>query len=100
MSYKLVAKEEVEDDLSKLSHAQRVLVFKQFKKLQNSPQLGIDLGNKAGYNLSGCKKLYVDKKKIRIVYRIVDNEILVEVIVVGKREDMEVYDKANKRINS
>jgi mRNA interferase RelE/StbE len=50
---------------------------KQFKKLQNSPQLGIDLGNKAGYNLSGCKKLYVDKKKIRIVYRIVDNEILV-----------------------
>jgi mRNA interferase RelE/StbE len=100
MSYKLVAKEEVEDDLSKLSHAQRVLVFKQFKKLQTSPELGKDLGNKAGYNLSGCKKLYVDKKKIRIVYRIVDNEILVEVIVVGKREDMEVYDKANKRINS
>jgi mRNA interferase RelE/StbE len=100
MSYKLVVKEEVEDDLSKLSHTQRVLVFKQFKKLQNSPQLGIDLGNKAGYNLSGCKKLYVDKKKIRIVYRIVDNEILVEVIVVGKREDMKVYDKANKRINS
>ena len=60
----------------------------------------MDLGNKAGYNLSGCKKLYVDKKKIRIVYRIVDNEILVEVIVVGKREDMEVYDKAYKRINS
>ena len=58
------------------------------------------MGYKAGYNLSGCKKLYVDKKKIRIVYRIVDNEILVEVIVVGKREDMEVYDKANKRINS
>jgi hypothetical protein len=29
MSCKLVAKEEVEDDLSKLSHAQRVLVFKQ-----------------------------------------------------------------------
>jgi len=100
MSYKLVVKEEVEDDLSKLSHTQRVLVFKQFKKLQNSPQLGIALGNKAGYNLSGCKKLYVDKKKIRIVYRIVDNEILIEVIVVGKREDMEVYDKANKRINS
>jgi mRNA interferase RelE/StbE len=99
MSYKLVAKEEVEDDLSKLSHAQRVLVFKQFKKLQTSPELGKDLGNKAGYNLSGCKKLYVDKKKIRIVYRIVDDKVLVEVIVVGKREDMQAYSEAYKRLD-
>lgn len=38
--------------------------------------------------MSGFKKLYVDKKKIRIVYRIVEEKIVVEVIAVGKRDDM------------
>jgi len=48
--------------------------------------------------LSGCRKLYVDKKKIRVVYRIIESEIIVEVIIVGKREDMEVYANATKRV--
>jgi mRNA interferase RelE/StbE len=99
MTYKLTFKEGVEKDLSKLSHAQEMLVLKQFQKLKTSPELGKPLGNKAGYNLSSCKKIYVDKKKIRIVYRIIDNEIIVEVIVVGKREDMKVYAKASKRLS-
>jgi len=99
MSYKLVLKEEVKEDLLELSHAQRLLVLKQFTKLENSPELGKPLGNKAGYNLSGCRKMYVDKKKIRIVYRIIDDEIVVEVIVVGKRDDMKVYAEASERLN-
>jgi len=98
MSYKLTFKEGVEKDLSKLSHTQEMLVLKQFVKLQNSPELGQPLGNKAGYNLSGCRKMYVDKKKIRIVYRIIDDEIVVEVIVVGKRDDMKVYAEASERL--
>jgi len=97
MSYKLKVKEEVEKDLSKLSTSQRMLVYKQFKKLQSAPELGDFLGNKSGYNLSGLRKLYVDKKKIRIVYQIIESQIIVEVIVVGKREDMEVYQKAWER---
>ena len=99
MSYKLILHPSVYKDLDALSKAQETLVFKQFQKLKTSPELGKPLGNKAGYNLSGCKKMYVDKKKIRIVYRIIDNEIIVEVIVVGKREDMKVYAKANERLS-
>ena len=98
MSYKLLFKEEVNDDLSKLSYTQKLLVFKQFKKIEKSPQLGQLLGNKAGYDLSGCRKIYVDKKKIRIVYQIIDDEIIVEVIAVGKRDDMDVYLKASERL--
>ncbi len=98
MSYKLLFKEGIDQDLSKLSHAQKLLVFKQFKKIEKSPELGQLLGNKAGYDLSGCRKLYVDKKKIRIVYQIINNEIIVEVIAVGKRDDMDVYLKASERI--
>ena len=99
MSYKLVLEKEVKEDLLELSYAQRLLVLKQFTKLENSPELGKSLGNKAGYNLSGCRKMYVDKKKIRIVYRIIDDEIVVEVIVVGKRDDMKVYAEASERLN-
>ena len=97
MTYSLVIKEEVEKDLSKLSSTQKMLVLKQFKKLQTSPELGALLGNKSGYNLSGCRKMYVDKKKVRIVYTILEEIITVEVVAVGKRDDMAVYAKAEKR---
>ena len=98
MTYKLIFKEGVEKDLAKLSTYQEMIVLRQFVKLQHAPQLGTPLGNKAEYNLSGCKKIYVDKKKIRIVYRVIDDEIIVEVIVVGKRDDMKVYGEASKRL--
>ncbi len=98
MQYKIILHPDVTaKDLAKLSHAQRTLVFKQFKKIQTSPELGTLLGNKNGYNLSGYRKMYVDKKKVRIVYTIMEEIITVEVIAVGKREDMAVYAKAWER---
>ena len=97
MTYNLEIKEEVEKDLSKLSTAQKILVYKQFKKLKTSPGLGQLLGNKNGLNLTGLRKMYVDKKKIRIVYSIIEEKIVVEVIAIGKRDDMAVYKKASDR---
>ena len=97
MSYSVVLKEEANNDLAELSHNQKILIFKQFKKLANSPQLGILLGNKSGYDLTGYRKMYADKKKLRIVYRIIDDVIEVEVIAIGKRDDMDVYEKASER---
>jgi len=99
MSYKVILHPEVEKDISELSKTQLELVFKQLKKLSISPELGKPLGNKNGYNLSGYRKMYVDKKKIRIVYKIVEEKIIVEVVAVGKRDEMEVYRKAFERIN-
>ncbi len=98
MLYRLVLHPKITKDFKQLSASQTQLVFKQFKKMEVSPELGVLLGNKSNYKLEGCRKLYVDKKKIRIVYRIVDEEILVEVIVIGKRDDMAVYKEANERI--
>ena len=97
MIYKVVIKEEAKDDFSDLSHNQQILIVKQFKKLETSPQLGILLGNKSGYDLTGCRKMYADKKKLRIVYKIIDDIVEVEVIAIGKRNDMEVYQKASER---
>ena len=98
MPYRLILHPKIAKDFKKLSKVQIDLVFKQFKKLEISPELGGLLGNKSNYHLEGCRKLYVDKKKIRIVYRIVNEEVLVEVIVIGKRDDMAVYAEANDRL--
>jgi len=99
MSYKIILHPEVQEkDLRKLSKAQLVLVYKQFKKLQTSPELGKLLGNKSGYNLAGYRKIYVDKKRVRIVYTIIEDIITVEVVAIGKRDDMDVYAKASSRI--
>ncbi len=89
---------EVEDDLRALDHRVRLLVFKQLQKLAQSPQLGDLLGNKSGMDLSGCRKMYVDHKRVRIVYRILEEVIIVEVIAIAARDEMAVYREAAQRI--
>ena len=88
MNYKIVLKEEADKDLSNLSHSQKILIFKQLQKLKIFPQLGIALGKKAGYDLTGYRKMYANKKQLRIVYRIIDDKIIVEIIAIDKRDDM------------
>ena len=74
------------------------LVKKQLDKLKKSPFLGEELGNKNGYDSTGYRKMYACKKQIRIVYSVIDNLLLVHIIAIGKREDMEVYSTASERV--
>jgi len=87
----------VEEDLKQLNHSIRIEVFRKIKKIQVSPQLGQPLGNKNGMNLSGLRKMYAAKKQIRIVYGIVDEMVIVKVLAIGKRENMDVYRQAAQR---
>lgn len=87
----------IEEDLSKLNNSIRIEVFKKLKKIQISPEIGQLLGNKNNMNLTGLRKVYVAKKQVRIVYEIIDNILVVKIISIGRREDMEVYKQAEKR---
>ena len=78
--------------------ASKKLVKKQLDKLKTSPLLGEELGNKNGYDLSDYRKMYACKKQIRIVYSVVENVLFVNIIAIGKREDMEVYKTASERV--
>ena len=91
---------EVEKDFKELGHSTTQIALKKIKKIAQNPAIGDDLGNKANLNLSGLKKVYVDNKRIRIVYKIIENKIQIFVITVGKRDDMDVYKKASSRINA
>ena len=96
--YELQLHPKVEDDLKELDNALQIQVFKKLKQIQISPQLGLPLGNKNNMNLSGFRKVYVSKKRVRIVYEVQNEELLIYTIAIGKRNDMEVYKKANERL--
>lgn len=89
---------EAEKELSKLNKSVQILFTKTLKKILTSPELGIDLGNKNNLNLSGLKKMYFDHKRYRIVYQILEEEIVIHLIAIGKRDKMEVYEKAMERV--
>ena len=90
---------QAKDELTKLNRSVQILFTKKLKQLLNSPEIGVKLGNKNNLNLTGLKKVYFNNKKYRIVYETIESKIIIYIIAVGKREDMDVYKKANDRVN-
>ena len=99
MEYQIKFHPEALKEFCSLDGSIKKLVKKQIDKLKTSPFLGEELGNKNGYDLTGYRKMYVCKKQVRIVYSIVENVLLVNIIAIGKREDMEVYASAAERVD-
>ena len=98
MPYKVFLTEAARKDFQSLDGSVKLQVAKQLKKLETSPYLGEHLGKKGPFDLTGYYKLYAVKKSIRIVYRILESMVLVEVVAIGKREDLRVYKAAFERI--
>ena len=96
--YTIEFHEDVKKDLKKLGHSTTVLVLKKLQKISQNPLIGNELGNKANNDLVGFRKVYIENKRVRIVYKIIEEKIEVFVVAVGKRDDMEVYKKAQVRI--
>lgn len=96
-NYKILFHPEAKKELDLLAGSNRILVLKQIKKLSESPELGDALGNIAGLDLSGYRKMYANKKQIRIVYKIIEKRIEVFIIAISNREKSKVYELASKR---
>lgn len=97
MRYSVTLTADAADDFRRLDGSLKQPVAKQLKKLETSPLLGEHLGNKAGLDLRGYYKLYAAKEGIRIVYRISEQEVIVQVVAIGKREELAVYRTSRKR---
>jgi mRNA interferase RelE/StbE len=104
MSWDVIYLPEALNDLRALDGSQRLLVRKALEKLKRNPLpeteggYGKWLGNKGGTDLAGFLKVKLRGAGLRIVYQLrrVDDHVLI--IVIGAREDSEVYDTARKRI--
>jgi mRNA interferase RelE/StbE len=83
-------------DFKKLDGREKAIVGKRLISLERDPGIGDPLGNKMGMDLTGYFKLYADGRRLRIVY-IPAGEII-KIIAIGKREGMDVYKLAIKRV--
>ena len=90
MSFKVELHPKVVRDFDALDGSIRKEIVKKIDALSGNPFLGKPLGNKLGMDLTGFFKLYVAKKKYRIVYRILKGRLeVIEIIGIGKREKAE-----------
>lgn len=92
---------EAVEDYKSIDNSIKILVNKKIEKLKNNAYIGEELGNKNNIDLTGYYKIYVARKKYRIVYRIVKNGIeIIEIWGIGKRDKMDVYKNVGKRIRN
>ena len=103
MSWTLEYLPEAEKDLKALDGSQRLLVLKAIKKVQQNPLpqseggYGKPLGHKGGRDLTNLLKIKLKASGIRIVYSLIRQDEKMVIIVIGIREDEEVYDIVNSR---
>ena len=83
-----------QQDVIALDGSDRPLVEAALRKLTTDPQLR---GYPLGANLAGFRALVVGKKKIRIIFKVISDQVVVFVIAIGHRRNDEVYLKAATR---
>ncbi|AJJ24395.1 MULTISPECIES: type II toxin-antitoxin system RelE family toxin [Yersinia] len=79
----------------KLDKAIREQFKKKLRKLQENPY--IESARLHG-DLAGCFKIKLRASGFRLIYQVIDEEIVIWIVAVGKREDEKAYDIAKKRI--
>ncbi len=95
MNYKLKFLPTALKEWKKLDNTIQVKFKKKIEERLNSPHI-------ASSKLSGFKNHYKIKLRAtgyRLVYEVIDEEIYILVIAIGKREKNLVYKKARKRKN-
>jgi len=90
MKFKVILTQESKKDFDRLDGSIKKIVLKKMIQLESNPFLGKPLGNKAGIDLTGYYKLYA-AGKIRIVYQVIKQELMISVISIGRREDLAAY---------
>ena len=104
MNWDLIYLPEAEKDFNNLAFRQQVIVDKAMKRVKKNPLpqdeggYGKPLGHKRGRNLTGYLKIKLKGEGLRVVYKLIRTESKMLVIVIGIREDEEVYEIAERRI--
>ncbi|MBM6930027.1 type II toxin-antitoxin system RelE/ParE family toxin [[Clostridium] spiroforme] len=92
------------DDLDELDGSQRKLVLKSIEKIRKNPLsqqeggYGKLLGKRGNTDLTGFLKIKLRASGLRLVYKVIKQEDRMLIVVIGAREDKEVYSIADKRI--
>ncbi|WP_316354976.1 type II toxin-antitoxin system RelE family toxin [Candidatus Trichorickettsia mobilis] len=94
MTYKLIFLPSAQKEWNKLAHDIR----NQFKKKLVERLKKPDIPKDKLAGMPECYKIKLRASGYRLVYRIIKNMLIVEVIAIGTRANEEVYDIANTRL--
>jgi len=103
MSWQIKFIPEAQKDYDRLAGNQKFLVAKALEKVRQNPVsiyeggYGKPLGNKGGTSLAGLFKVKLKAAGLRIVYKLIQTETEMLIIVIGARADDEVYQIAQNR---
>lgn len=95
---------EANKDFKRLDNSQKRLLIRKMDEVSMNPiskldgGLGIPLGNKYGYNLTGYLEVKHRGLGLRAIYKLIDDEMIMLFIAVGNRKDEEVYKTAYNRL--
>lgn len=99
--YKIKFIKEAETEFKSLDHNLFLKVSKILAKLSQDPiAYSEPLGQKMNINLTGLRKAYVDNKRIRIVFMILEKRLIILVVSINKRDKGKVYHLTKDRIEA
>ncbi|MCK6252569.1 type II toxin-antitoxin system RelE family toxin [Pseudomonas fragi] len=93
MTYKLEFLPSALKEWGRLGHTLQQQFKKKLAERLESPRISAD----ALHGMPDCYKIKLKAAGYRLVYKVIDERIVVSVIAVGKRERSAVYDQAKKR---
>lgn len=94
MTYRLVFKEEALKEWEKIDSTVREIFRSKLKERIEQPR--VESARLSG--MKDCYKIKLRRAGYRLVYQVRDNDLVVAVVAVGKRERNQVYKAAIKRI--
>ncbi len=94
MSYKVKFRDDALKEWEKLDRTIQQQFAKKLKKCCENPH--IPSAKLCG--MPDCYKIKLRAAGFRLVYQVIDNELIIAVVAVGKRDRNEVYNLASERL--
>lgn len=95
MTYKITFLKQALKEWNKLSVPVREHFHKKLQEIRVSPRLP---KNKLS-GMQDCYKIKLMSPSYRLVYRVIDKRLVVQVVAIGKRDKCQAYDLAKDRIH-
>lgn len=93
-TYRLTFLRDARKEWDKLNPQLRKQLGKKLRERLNGPRVEAD----RLHGLPDCYKIKLRSVGYRLVYRVFDDRIVVQVVAIGKRERNEAYDDAKRRL--
>ena len=94
MTYSLEYKPKALKEWNKLDHSLKIQFYNKLKKRLENPKVAKD--KLSGYN--NVYKIKLRSSGFRLAYEVKDEEIIVLVLSVGKRENNSIYNHLKSRV--